>query len=609
MEPSELKSRLDSLPNHAGVYLMKDREGVVIYVGKANRLKQRVRQYFQSSGDTRYFITLLPKLIGDIETITTHNPKEALILENELIKKYQPRFNVLLRDDKSFLHIRIDVKSDWPRLTVVRRPKSDGARYFGPYHSASKLRATLKLAEKYFQLRTCDDTNFRNRSRPCLAYQIKRCSAPCVYDVSRSAYAQRVEDVLLFLSGRLNSLVSRLELQMQTAAAELAFEDAARYRDQIIAVKDSLQKQSIVRHVQRNQDVWGLYREGSQISITLLTVRSGRVATTKNFSFDKQGQETDTLLSTACNLYYHDQAEVPDEVILPVPIEDMAVLSEVLSESHSRSVKFLAPQRGAKKKLSDLAMLNAEHAFFQDQQGQERKQRMLLRIQDLYRLNNLPEWIICVDISLFQGGEAVGSSVCFCNGEPYRKRYRRYKIRDVDGTDDFAMMREVLSRLLTRSQKEDQLPNLLVVDGGRGQLNVALSVVADLGLDTIDVVSLAKSRVVEENQRSAERVFIKSSKSPFPLSPHTDEYRLLTHLRDEAHRFAIEYHRKLRTKRNFRGALAQIPGIGTTKEKRLLRHFGSARAVEKADYDELCAAPGIGPSLAKVIWAHFHSAH
>ncbi|MCB9546492.1 MAG: excinuclease ABC subunit UvrC [Myxococcales bacterium] len=605
---------IDRLPVEPGCYLMRAADDEIIYVGKAASLRARVRQYFGSTSDTRFFVGLLDRFLDRIEVIITATEKEALILENELIKRHQPRFNVELKDDKSFLHLRIDESMEWPRIDVVRRPRKDGARYFGPYHSASKIRQTLKLVERYFQLRNCDDLTFKNRSRPCLQYQIKRCPAPCVLAVDRAAYQQQVQAVTLFLQGRHGELAAELERRMWAAAEALDYEGAARFRDQIRAVQGSLEPQQMVGAREVDQDVYGLYREGGFLQVALLQIRRGRMVGSRAFTFEQQGVPDAELLSTIVNLYYSGGAEVPDEVILGVPLEGDAALVERLTELRGRRVALRVPQRGPGRKLLELADRNAEHGFFQARQSEAVRDGGLVRLKNRLRLANLPYRIECFDISLFQGDSAVASRVVFEGGVPRRDRYRHYKIRTVEGTDDFAMMREVLTRRLRRGLEEGDLPDLIVVDGGKGQLGVAVAVFQDLGVEGVDVVGLAKSRVLAGDrpddaapERSSERVFVPGLREPFVLKPHTDEYFLLTHLRDEAHRFAITFHRKTRTTKAFTGELDQIPGVGPARKKSLLLAFGSMTRLRRASIDEIAAVDGIGERLAQSIHAALHA--
>ncbi|MCK6573778.1 excinuclease ABC subunit UvrC [Myxococcota bacterium] len=611
---------LDRIATEPGVYLMKDRDGVIFYVGKAANLRARLRQYFGATSDRRFFVGLLDRLLADVEVVITLTEKEALILENELIKKHQPRFNVELKDDKSFLHLRIDDRAEWPRIDVVRRPKKDGARYFGPYHSASKIRETLKVVERHFQLRNCDDLTFKNRARPCLQYQIGRCPGPCVLPVDRDEYQRGVQAVALFLQGKRGELVERLRDQMERAAEDLEFERAARYRDQMQAVSGSLEHQQIIQGAAIDQDVFGLYRQGSHVDVAALFVRKGRLQGSRTFSFADQEVPDTEVLGSFLNLYYHAGNDVPDEVVLPLVLESAEALTERLAELAGRRVVLRAPSRGPARRLVEMAEKNAEQAFFQARRAEAMQNGALVKLKHRLRLANLPFRIECYDISIFQGAAPVASRVVFEGGVPKRADYRHYKIRDVEGTDDFAMMREVLMRRLKRGvgqqdgHEGDDLPDLLVVDGGKGQLGVATTVAADLGITGVDIVGLAKSRVQDGQDaaggaiRSSERVFLPGRKDPIPLLPHTDELHLMTYLRDEAHRFAITFHRHVRQTSTLRTMLDDIPGIGPSRRRALLRRFGSAERVAAATEAEIAAVPGIGPVRAAEITAFLGSA-
>ena len=612
--PFDPQTDIERLPAEPGCYLMRDADGAVIYVGKAANLRARVRQYFGSTSDTRYFVKLLDRFLDRIDVLITSSEKEALILENELIKRHQPRFNVELKDDKNFLHLRIDDRVDWPRIDVVRRPRRDGAKYFGPYHSASKIRSTLKLVERHFKLRNCDDLSFGNRSRPCLQYQIKRCPGPCVLPVDRDEYAQQVAEVVLFLQGRRHELGRQLEAKMKAAAADMQYERAAHYRDQLRAVRGSLEDQQMVDMRAIDRDVFGLYREGGLLQVVILLVRAGKLVGSRAFGFDRQGTPDAEVLSTFCNLFYNAGNPIPHEVLMPVTPDGADALQERLEELRGTRVQLKVPQRGSGRKLLEMAGTNAEHAFFQARREEAVRDGGLVRLKKRLRLANLPYRIECYDISLFQGAQPVASRVVFEGGVPKRSAYRHYKIREVEGTDDFAMMREVLMRRLRRGLEEADLPDLMVVDGGKGQLNVALAVFEDLNVTGVDVVGLAKSRVLDGGVgpdgavvRSAERVFMPGVKDPVVLRRHTDELFLMTHLRDEAHRFAITFHRKLRTGRNFESVLDAIPGVGMTRRKALLRHFGSVKRLRRASIDALTGVDGIGPQLAEAIHAALES--
>jgi excinuclease ABC subunit C len=604
---------IDRLPTDPGVYLMRDAGGTIIYVGKAANLRTRVGQYFGATSDTRFFVGLLDQVLHTLTTIVTHTEKEALILENELIKRHQPRFNVNLKDDKAFLHLRIDDTVEWPRIDVVRRTKKDGAKYFGPYHSASKIRKTLKLVERHFQLRTCDDLSFKNRARACLQYQIKRCPGPCVHPVDRDAYHQQVAEVGLFLQGRHGELIRTLQEKMATAAGNMAFEHAALYRDQMRAIQGSLEPQQMVTGREIDRDVFGTYREGSALQIALLFIRRGKMIGSREFGFEQPGVPDADVLGSFLNIYYSRGNEIPDEVLVPVEVDGQSALTERLSELRGRRIIVKEPQRGSGKRLLEMAARNAEAKFFQARREEAVRDTGLARLKRTLKLQNLPYRMECYDISLFQGAHPVGSQVVFEGGVPKRSAYRHYKIKTVEGTDDFAMMREVLTRRLSRGLEEQDLPDLIVIDGGKGQLGVARAVFEDLNIQGVDLVGLAKARVLDGVEdvdggtvRSAERIFIPNRANPVVLRAHTDELFMLTHLRDEAHRFAITFHRKLRQAQNFTSALDRIPGVGPSRKRALLRGLGSLKKVREATEDELAAVEGIGRALAIVIWESLH---
>lgn len=606
--PFDPQTDLARIPDAPGVYLMKGADGEIFYVGKASSLKSRLRQYFGATSDTRYFVSLLDDLLEDVKVMITHNEKEALILEAELIRRHKPRFNVLLKDDKSFLHLRIDDRVKWPRIDVVRKPRNDKAKYFGPFHSASKLRETLKIIERNFQLRNCDESTFNNRARPCLQYQIKRCPAPCVFPVEPGAYMQEVREVMMFLQGRHADLVAGLRQKMGVAAEAMDFERAAMYRDRIRAVEASLMPQQVVLRQNNDRDVLGLHREGSLMEIAVLFIRNGRMTGSRTFSFERQEAPDSEVISTFLNLYYNGGNEVPDEVLLPYEAEGQAALEERLNELKGRKAIIKIPQRGPGKRLMEMAQKNAEQAFFQARRSDEVRDRALERLKKKLKLSNMPNIIECYDISLFQGTAPVASRVVMEAGVPKRSAYRHYKIRNVEGTDDFAMMREVLLRRLAKGLQDGDLPDLLVVDGGKGQLNVAVAVFQDLGIEGVDVIGLAKSRVQKGEredegapERSSERVFRPNVREPVLLKPHTDEYFLLTRIRDEAHRFAITFHRKLRIGRNFESVIDSVPGVGPGRKKALLKAFGSVKRLKAAPVEDIAEVPGIGPALAREI--------
>jgi excinuclease ABC subunit C len=651
MDPA-LRKTLDELPPAPGCYLMKDRRGEVVYVGKAASLRSRVRQYFDAGrGDDRIFIPLLEDLLGDVEVIVTRSEKEAVLLENELIKKHRPRFNVRLRDDKDFIVLRLDDRHPYPRLEVrrAREKRVAGARYFGPYSSASSIRETLRIVNRHFQLRTCTDHVLAHRRRPCILFQIHRCPAPCVYDVPQAEYRESVEDAVEFLEGRESELVERLRARMDEAAAALRFEDAARLRDQLVAVERSLEKQRVLMADRADRDVVGLWREGPDLVVQVLSMRGGKLQDSRSHPFREQEFPDEEILSSFLSLYY-EQNPAPDEVLLPLEPAAADALADVLSERRGRRVRLLTPRRGAKADLLEVAARNAEQGFRNWHEKDERREKALEALVRALHLARPPRWMECYDISTFQGALAVGSGVSMRDGEPDKDGYRRYKVRGVAGQDDFAMLYEVITRRLRRAIAEGSFPELLVIDGGKGQLNAALAAAKDLGVATspvqgipgapfVEMVGLAKSRLVDaaalgttrvvgrrarrggavadaaeagergfvpELARSPERVFLPGRKDPVVLRRNSAELFLLERLRDEAHRFAIGFHRKLRRERNFQSVLEEIPGIGEGRKRALLRHFGSLRRVREASEGEIAAAEGFGPKQARAVFEFFH---
>jgi excinuclease ABC subunit C len=612
--PSErLEEKLERLPAEPGVYLMKDARGEVIYVGKAVNLRSRVKSYFGRSSDSRAFVPILEDVLHDVDTVVVSNEKEALLLENELIKRHQPRFNVLLKDDKNFICLRLDPAAEWPRLEVVRHFKRDGALYFGPYASASSIRETLRTINRYFQLRTCSDHVLHHRKRPCLLYQIGRCPAPCVYDVSREEYAQSVREVALFLEGKGSELLEALTERMKNAADVQRYEQAARLRDQLFAIERSLERQKIATTEPIDQDVFGFHREADRLVIYVLYVRQGRLNGGQAFPFTGQEFPDEELLASFVNLYYGQDNVLPDEVLLPLrPEGGVEPLAELLTEKRGRRVRVLIPQRGEKLRLVEMSAANARQAMVDQRRSRDELEGVLDRLRDRLHLSRLPRRIECFDISHFQGSSIVASQVAMTDGDLDRARYRRFRIKSVQVQDDFASMYEVVGRRLRRGLADRELPDLLVIDGGKGQVASARAAMKDVGVQ-LDVVGLAKSRELEVDDqagataRSPERVFLPERKDPIVLPQNSPELFLLVRIRDEAHRFAITYQQKLMRRRNFRSVLEDIPGVGEGRKKTLLRAFGSLKRIRGASIEELAAEAGLGTTLAERIHAHLHA--
>jgi len=627
MLPPLVVEKLAELPAQPGCYLFKDGSGKVVYVGKAKSLRSRVRSYFQEgTSDSRFFIPLLRKIIGDLETVIVGSEKEAAILENALIKEHRPRFNVKLLDDKEFLSLRLDASVDYPRLEVVRKPSSDKAKYFGPYPSATSARRTLHLVNKHFQLRTCSDTEMASRKRPCLQYQIKRCPGPCVLTIDREHYAGQVRAVALFLEGRHDELTKELETRMREASASLRFEVASVYRDQLRAVAAVQEGQRLVGDPDVDQDVVGLYREGDLVEIAMMYVRGGRVTDTASFSFKGVEIPDDEVVAGLLREYYDEggvgaAGALPDEVLVPVLPELAEGVADWLTERRGKRVSLLAPQRGKKAQLLALANENASHAFREKKRATDDVEARLAQVQERLRLPTLPRRIECVDISHLGGEDTVGAVVAMRDGQPDKKRYRVFHVKTKSGGDDYGAMSEVLSRRFRRSQRKDEeqvegeprktgtaqakasddtwdLPDLLVVDGGRGQLGVALAAAHDLGLHGLAIVGLAKERENQAGETMVDRVYLPGQKNGIPLRRESAALFSLARARDEAHRFSNRARERLGKSRRLRSELDGVRGVGPKTRAALLDALGSVAGIKSASDEQLLAVPGV---TAKIV--------
>lgn len=616
---ANLAEKLAALPPSPGVYSFKDKTGAVVYVGKAKSLRSRVRSYFQRSGsDTRYLLPMLRKSIADVETIVTQTEKEAAILESTLVKRHLPRFNVKLRDDKAFLLLRLGVEHPWPRAGLVRKSAPDGAKYFGPYHSATAARRTLHLVNKHFQLRTCTDAELDRRRRPCLQYQIKRCLAPCVYPVDRSWYADQVRAVQLFVDGRHDELSAELRHKMQEAASDTKFELAAGYRDQLRAVEFVRQEQRVVSTSAVDRDVLGLYREGALVELALLHVRAGKLADVATFSIKDTELPDEEVIAAFLAQWWGGQVAPelsPDEILVPVSPDGAAGIEEWLSERAGRKVRLVAARRGSRARLVVLATDNARHAFFEKRRAGEAVLDRLAKLQATLRLPATPRRIECCDISHLGGQDTVGAVVAMTDGELDKRRYRTFIVRTLHGAgapkggDDYAAMYEVLARRFRRGrtspapapqgQARDSrapawdLPDLLVVDGGRGQLGVALAAARDLGLPALPIVAIAKEKQNALGELLVDRVYLPGQKNPVRLRSTSSALFLLARLRDEAHRFSNRGRQRVAKATRLHSALDDVPGLGPVSKRALLRALGSLAAVRGASDEELLAVPGI----------------
>ena len=593
-----LEDSIRNAPRAPGVYLMKDDDDRVLYVGKAKNLRARVRAYFGGT-DGRFMIPFLVSRVREVAFIVTATEKEALILENTLIKEHRPRYNVNFRDDKAYFHIRIDPAKPFPRFELVRRPRKDGASYFGPYPSSAAARETLRFLQALFPLRTCRDQEMNTRRRPCLEHQIRRCLAPCAGRIEAAAYRELVRDSMAFLEGRENALVADLQTRMARAAEELQFEAAAVLRDRMAAIAETLEKQRMVSLSGGNQDIFGVYREGDLTQVCALFVRQGKLLGQKDFPLLKIGGPTQVLLSSLIKQYYDGTAELPEAVLIPETLEDQAVIAEWLTEKKGKKVAIGGARRGQGKDLLKMARLNAESVFKTACLAAEGTSEALRLLMEKLALKRMPERIECFDISNIGGRWAVGSLVMFLAGRAWKPGYRRFRIRTVTGADDYGMLYEILHR---RYREKERLPDLIVVDGGKGQLGVVLSVLKDLGIEGVAAIGLAKER---DNAQLYDRVYLPRRKDPVPLYRWPAAQLLLQRIRDEAHRFAVSYYRKVKEKDDLQSMLEKIPGIGRARKKALLTFFGDLRRIEKASTDELQKVPGLGKAQAQKIHAFF----
>ncbi len=601
--------RLDALGAEPGVYLMKNENGDVIYVGKAASLRSRVRSYFGAQRGMDFKTRELVSQIADFEVIRTDTPSEALILENELIKRYQPKYNVMLRDDKSYPFIRI-TNEPFPRVLSTRRVVNDGSRYFGPFTSAASVNRTLDSLNKLFPYRLCDIEITGESERPCLYYHIGRCNGPCIGAVNQNEYGQVIQNVQLFLEGRSDEFLPQLQQQMERAAEALDFEQAARLRDEIKAIEHVLQRQKIASSKRETFDVLALAKsEGGDACVQVTTVREGKMLGSEHFlmSGTRVDDQPGHILGSFVTQFYDEAALVPRELVLQHEIDDEEIVRQWLSERRDGPVKLTIPRRGMRKRLVEMVAKSAEENLNHERvrwlNDEQRTTMALTELGDRLQLEKLPRRIECYDVSNLQGDNPVASMVVFEDGKPKKSDYRRFGIKDVQGPNDYAMMQEVLRRRFKRAKDLEsteewrELPDLVIVDGGKGQLSSALEVFYELGV-SVPVVGLAK-----EN----EEIFLPGRSDPIILPRDAQSLYLVQRVRDEAHRFAVTFHRSKRKKSSFQSALDNVRGLGPARKRALLRTFGSVKKIRAASVDELSEVSGIGPALAEQIKAELGS--
>ncbi|MBE3589580.1 MAG: excinuclease ABC subunit UvrC [Firmicutes bacterium] len=603
--PPAVKEKLARLPDRPGVYVYKDARGDVIYVGKAASLRSRVRSYWHASRAREGRVQLMLRRVADLETIVCDNEVEALVLESNLIKKHRPRYNVRLRDDKQYPWLRIDLAEKWPRLLIVRQRRDDGARYFGPYADAGALKATVAVLRRVFPYRTCSDRRLAQGGRPCLYYHIRRCPAPCVGYVTEEAYMREMRRLVEFLEGRDASLLRSLEEEMEAAAEALEFERAADLRDRIRALREVGESQKVVLRRVADRDVVALARRGDLIAAQVFFVREGRVEGRESFLLQAGVDESPTAAMAAfLEQYYTDGAAVPGEVLVDVEPEGRATLEAYLSRQRGRRVVIRRPLRGEARRLMDLVRENAEERLKEELWRRERArddaQAALEELQEALGLPEPPLRIECFDISNIQGSHIVAAMTVFEDGRPRPSEYRRFRIQTVSGRpDDFASMQEVIFRRFRRAREDasgkwSRLPDLVIIDGGKGQLSAAMEALRALGFDDIPAFALAKEE---------ELLFAPGRGEPIELPRHSAALHLLQHIRDEAHRFGLEYHRRLRSGSALRSRLDDIPGIGPKRRRALMKAFGTPEAILAAGPEAVAALPGFHRKLAEAVCA------
>ncbi|HVN39917.1 MAG TPA: excinuclease ABC subunit UvrC [Myxococcota bacterium] len=613
-----LAERAEGLPAQPGVYLFKNERGKVLYVGKAQNLRARVRQYVVG-GDGRVRMPPLLARAVDVDVVVTPSVKDALLLENELIKRHKPPFNVKLRDDKQYLALRLDPREPWPRLREVRRFQDDGADYFGPFTSSVAMHEAVSRLRRIFPLRSCREGVFKDharRGRPCIEFEMKRCLAPCVGLVTPEAYAELARGTALFLRGRSDELTRELERRMQGASEAMRFEEAARLRDQLTAVERTVERQQIVTERRSDRDVFGVSRRGGDVDVCVLHVREGRVVGTEGYALAGVAVDDGELMGSLLGQYYDTGAgrAIPREVLTSVPADDAGALAAWLGERAERRVAVRAPSRGPARDLLAMADTNAELSLTRRLEARESVEAALTELQERLGLSRLPRRIEGYDISTLHGTLTVGSRVAFENGRPDKSGYRRYRIREADPGDDYAALREVIRRRVGRRESEP-LPDLLLIDGGKGQLAVACAVLADTGIEQ-DVVSLAKERdlsspslrVRRSGGLKAERIFLPGRKDPVSLPSSSRALLVLQRVRDESHRFAIEFQRSLRSRAHLSSILEELPGIGPGKRAALLKRLGSLKGVREASEETLRSVPGISARDAATLRRFFDAA-
>lgn len=592
--------KMSRISDDPGVYLMKDAAGEIIYIGKARNLKKRLSAYFKNSGHMDIKTGILVKKIVDFETVITRTEKEALILEANLIKRYRPRYNVILKDDKRYPSLRLDLKEEYPSFTIARKIGLDDALYFGPFASAYAVRETLKMINRTFKLRKCKAKDFKTRTRPCLHCQMEGCLAPCCLDVDPGVYRENINEAIMFLNGRTHDLIRKTKKQMQQAGAEQEFEKAARLRDKMFSLEKTVEKHVAVITDFKDRDVFALAGANDFWLVTLFIVRGGFLRGTRHFDFSEVMASEREILGAFIRQYYEKNRFVPAEILISRELEDRQLIGEFLSGLKKQKVRILYPQKGKKAELVKMAVNNARKELHDLIASRTTEMDVLNRLQKRLKISRFPERVECFDNSNISGTSPVAGMVVFEKAKPLKSAYRKYRIKTVSQHDDYAYMSEVLQRRFGKREASRPYPDLLMVDGGKGQLNIAVSVLKDLELlDEFEVIGIAKKD--EKKGEIHDKIFKPGRVNPINFGREGDLLLFLQRVRDEAHRFAITYHRKRRHQSSLQSVLDTIPGIGKSRKAILFRHFKSLKAIRTASLEEISALPGISRKLAQSI--------
>jgi excinuclease ABC subunit C len=624
MKPeNDIHQKLKRVSDSPGVYLMKNASGQILYIGKARNLKKRIASYFNNSNKLDLKINLLVKKITDFETVITRTEKEALILESNLIKRHKPRYNVVLKDDKRYPSLRIDLNENYPNFSIARKIGDDDALYFGPFASAHAVRETLRIINKTFKLRKCKAMDFKTRTRPCLHCQMNGCLAPCCRDVDPAVYREQVNEAIMFLKGRTPDLIRKVKTQMAAAAQNQDFEKAAKLRDKVFSLERTVEKQiavtteaklrdkvfSLERTVEKqiavttdfkDRDVFAFARASQHSVMTVLTVRGGFLSGTRHYRFSETIATGEEMMATFIRQYYERHPSVPDELLVSTEMEDAQLTADWLQGLKHKKVKMIQPKRGEKFQLVALAINNAENELKSFIASQQTDRDLLSRLQKMLGMDKLPERIECFDNSNISGTHAVAAMVVFEQAQANKSFYRKYRIKSVHEHDDYAYMAEVIKRRFGRGEASKPYPDLLMVDGGKGQLNIALAVARELDLENeFDIIGIAKKD--EKKGETLDKIFLPGRVNPVNFGREGDLLLFLQRIRDEAHRFAISFHRKRRKKISLQSELDTIPGVGQKRKAVLLEHFKTVSRIRTAALDEICALPGFNRKVAESV--------